>query len=83
MDEDDGQFWMCADDFHRNVKRVDVAISPGMAWKKVTQTGALDPEPLTVCVVGRSIPPPWGSIRCRLALRTYDAPPWGCIVYVW
>ena len=25
----------------------------------------------------RSTPPPWGSIRLRLALRTYDAPPWG------
>ena len=30
-----------------------------------------------VRVVSRSILPPWGSIRCRLALRTYDAPPWG------
>ena len=27
--------------------------------------------------VGRSISPQWGAIRCRLALRTYDAPPWG------
>ena len=25
----------------------------------------------------RSIPPPRGSIRFRLALRAYDAPPWG------
>ena len=30
----------------------------------------------------RSIPPPWGSIRFRLAPRTYDAPPCGCIVAV-
>ena len=28
-------------------------------------------------VARRSIPPPWGSIRLRLAPRTYDAPPWG------
>ena len=30
-----------------------------------------------VRVRGRSIPPPWGSIRFRPAPRTYDAPPWG------
>ena len=35
-----------------------------------------------VRVVGRSIPPPWWSIRCRLALRTYDAPPCGPSVRV-
>ena len=35
-----------------------------------------------VRVVSRSIPPPWRSIRFRLAPRTYDAPPWGCIVRV-
>ena len=33
-----------------------------------------------VRVAGRPIPPPWGSIRLRLALRTYA--PWGCIVRV-
>ena len=26
--------------------------------------------------------PQWGSIRFRLPPRTYDAPPWGCIVRV-
>ena len=31
-------------------------------------------------VLSRSIPPPWGSIRFHLALRTYA--PWGCIVRV-
>ena len=35
-----------------------------------------------VPVPRRSIPPRWESIRFRLALRTYDAPPWGCIVPV-
>ena len=30
-----------------------------------------------VRVTSRSITPPWRSIRVRLALRTYDAPPWG------
>ena len=35
-----------------------------------------------VRVVGRSISPRWGSTRLRLALCTYDAPPWGCIVRV-
>ena len=30
---------------------------------------------LTVVNASRSIPPPWGSIRFRLALRTYA--PWG------
>ena len=34
------------------------------------------PEPFN------SIPPPWGSIRLRLALRTYDAPHGGAS-YVW
>ena len=33
-----------------------------------------------VRVQSRSIPPPWRSIRFRLALRTYA--PWGCIVRV-
>ena len=33
-----------------------------------------------VRVASRSIPPPWGSIQFRLALRTYA--PWGCIVRV-
>ena len=33
-----------------------------------------------VHVVSRSIPPLWGSIRFRLALHTYDAPPWGARV---
>ena len=33
-----------------------------------------------VRVPSRSIPPPWGSIRFRLALRTHA--PWGCIVRV-
>ena len=33
-----------------------------------------------VRVVGRSISPPWGSIRFRQAPRTYDAPPWGARV---
>ena len=33
-----------------------------------------------VRVAGRSISPPWGSIRFRLALRTYA--PCGCIVRV-
>ena len=32
------------------------------------------------CVVSRSIPPPWGSIRFRLAHHTYA--PWGCIARV-
>ena len=35
---------------------------------------------LEVRVVSRSISPPWGSIRFRLAPRTYA--PWGCIVRV-
>ena len=35
-----------------------------------------------VRAASRSIPPPWWSIRFRLAPRTYDAPPWGCIVRV-
>ena len=35
-----------------------------------------------VRVAGGSIPPPWGSIRFRLALRTYDAPHVGP-QYVW
>ena len=30
-----------------------------------------------VRLTSRSISPPWGSIRFRLAPRTYDAPPWG------
>ena len=30
-----------------------------------------------VRVPGRSVPPRWGSIRFRLALRTYNPPPWG------
>ena len=36
----------------------------------------------TVRVASRSIPPPWGSIRFRLAPRTYDAPPCGPSVRV-
>ena len=32
--------------------------------------------------VQRSTPPQWRSIRFRWAPRTYDAPPWGCIVRV-
>ena len=36
----------------------------------------------TVRVPSRSIPPPWGSIRFRLAPRTYDAPPCGPSVRV-
>ena len=40
---------------------------------------AMPDEEDEVRVVSRSIPPPWGSIRFRLAPRTYDAPPWGCM----
>ena len=38
-----------------------------------------DPEKTLrkVSLVSRSIPPRWGSVRFRLALRTYDATPWG------
>ena len=35
-----------------------------------------------VRVAGRSVAPPWGSSRFRLALRTYDAPPCGPSVRV-
>ena len=33
-----------------------------------------------VRVASRSISPPWGSIRFRLAPRTHWGPTWGCIV---
>ena len=39
-------------------------------------------DPLRVRAVSRSISLPWGSIRFRLALRTYDAPPGGPSVRV-
>ena len=43
--------------------------------------GVPDCEGVTdVFVVGRSIPPPRGSIRFSLVLRTHA--PWGCIVRV-
>ena len=35
-----------------------------------------------VRALSSTTPPRWGSVRVRLALRTYDAPPWGCIVRV-
>ena len=41
---------------------------------------AMPDEEDEVRVVGRSIPPPWGTIRFRLALRTHA--PRGCIVRV-
>ena len=50
------------------------SVRPGRAhpWAH----GRIRPEAL-VRVPSRSIPPPWRSIRFRLTLRTYDAPPWG------
>lgn len=36
-DSDDGLFWISAEDFVKNVSRVEYARSFGVAWKKVTQ----------------------------------------------
>ena len=52
--------------------------SRGIVVKDVKPGSAA--ERLMVRVVIRSIPPPWGSIWVRLALRTHA--PWGCIVRV-
>ena len=48
-------------------------------WMDQEQITTLPRKPVEgqVRVASRSISPPWGSIRFRLAPRTYDAPPWG------
>ena len=50
-------------------------IHRGMVWDdNVPGNGVRIPSRLT--------PTPWRAARVRPALRTYDAPPWGCIVRV-
>ena len=43
-DKDDGLFWMCSEDFVRNLRAVNYARSFGVAWKKVTQWISADTE---------------------------------------
>ena len=50
VDKEDGQYWMNAKDFERNYARVQSAVSFGVAWKKVTQTGNFENIPITATV---------------------------------
>ena len=63
---------------HRSLYRPPFLFRPHHVQILLDHHADLDEK---VRALSRSIPPPWGSIRFRLAPRTYDAPPMGA--YVW